>query len=875
MPDWIPMVWDALFWSLSQKDTYIWWLVVQAVGLAAFPLTFAFFRFLPDRGYAFTKPLGLVLMTYVLWIGVTAGVLPNSRVSLILILVGMGLASLIVAARGRDELRAFIRDRFRYILLIEALFAVSLVVAVSLRSYVAEINWTEKPMDFAFLNAILRADSFPPEDPWLSGHTIPMYIFGHHIVAALTQLTGLSSGITFNLGVALIAALAAVGVFGLVYNLLIERANARTAVLFGLVGVGLLLVLANMEGVFELFRRHQIGSSTFYGLLDINGLDGPVDCKQNPGNCTQWYPTEWFGPWWRATRMATNDDWREFPFFTFVMGDLHAHLLSIPLVLMAIGVALNMLRWRGPLAGTVWPGVTQRLSSAAQRFGRPVGGGDTTSPLGTRLPPPFSSAAAVTLELGTSVWKGLAFWIASPLRLLAAGVLVGALGFTDLWSLPVFFLLVVAMAAARNYLNEGRLNQAVIGQTIGFAIPLAALAVLLYLPFYLNFHPAGSGSGVLPLEVNGGKGPAEGIATRPHHFLYFWGTILWPTASFFVVALGRWREHRRTLGWALLPALVPFGFWVILVTAHEGPLGFVHEATARGGWWFTLAFLVATVTVAALAFGRFLNARAREDQGQQSMLFALAAGGTAILILLGTDLYWVNDPTGFRANTVFRLGYQSWILFSISGAFGLHYILSRWRLREALLVTHRFAWLAITIALIGAGLVYPVIASMNRTYGFRVSPELDGLAFASRSEPGDYAAVRWLSKNVKGTPVILEAVGSDYLMFGRVSSRTGIPTVLGWPDHEWRWRGSWEPQGGERPKDGGWCPSVRCIDVEMAYKTTSVDQAKAILDRYGVAYGYGGGVERDSYGEEGMAKFAQLGEIVYQNDKVTIYHIRR
>lgn len=870
MPDWVPMLRDALFWSLSQRETFLWWFVVQIVGLVSFPLAFAFFRFLPDRGYAFTKPLGLVFMTYVLWIGATAGILPNSRMSIILILAGIGSASLILAARRRDELRAFLRDRLGYILFAETLFTLALVVAISLRSYIAEINWSEKPMDFAFLNAIVRADSFPPEDPWLSGYTIPMYIFGHHIVGALTKLTGLSSSITFNLGVALMAALAAVGAFGLVYNLLVTRARARTAVLFGLVGVGLLLVLANMEGVFELFRRHQIGSSEFYGLLDINGLGGPIDCEANPGDCSEWYPTEWFSSWWRTTRIATDNDWREFPFFTFLLGDLHAHLLSIPLVLMAIAIALNTLRWRGTLLVSAWAGIPEGMRSAARRLGK-ASGGDVPAP--SPLPPPFASAAAATLQLGASVWEGLAFWIAHPLHFVAAGILVGALGFTNLWDLPTLLLLIVAMAAVRNYLNEGRLNLAVVGQTIGFAIPLAALAVLLYVPFYLDFHPAGSGSGVLPLEVNGGLGPAEGIATRPHHFFYFWATILWLTASFFVVALGPWREHKPILGWALVPGLVPFGAWVFLVTAHEGPLGFVEEATARGGWWFTLAFLLLMVTVAALAFGRFLKADARRHESRQSVLFALAVGGTAILLLLGTDLYWVNDPVGVRSNTVFRLNYQAWLLFSISGAFGLHYVLSRWKLRETLMSTRRFAWVAITLVLIGAGLVYPVIGSMNRTYGFRVNPELDGLAFVSRTQPEEYQAIRWLSENVEGSSVILEAVGSQYLAFGHISSRTGIPTVLGWPEHEWRWRGSWEPQGGERPGDGGWCPSVRCVDIEQAYKTTSVEEARAILERYDVEYVYVGPLERDSYGEAGMAKFVQIGEVVFQQGGVTIYRV--
>ena len=95
----------------------------------------------------------------------------------------------------------------------------------------------------------------------------------------------------------------------------------------------------------------------------------------------------------------------------------------------------------------------------------------------------------------------------------------------------------------------------------------------------------------------------------------------------------------------------------------------------------------------------------------------------------------------------------------------------------------------------------------------------------------------------------------------RISSRTGLPTVLGWPDHEHRWRGSWEPQGDRRE------------DVELAYETTSVTEAAAVLEKYDVRYVYVGGAERDAYGEEGMAKFAELGEIVYQNPKVTIYRI--
>ena len=331
---------DALFWSLSQKETYAWWAAAMLVGAIAFPLAFVFFHRLPDRGYVFSKPLGLVLLGYILWIGATLGLFPNDRGSVILILIGLAIAALIVAGRRRSELAAFVREKWRYILLVEGLFTLTLVVAASLRSFISGIEHAEKPMDFAFLNGILRADQFPAEDPWLAGHDVPLYHFGHIMVASLTRLTGLPSSITFNLALALIGGMAAIAVFGLVYNLIITRASPRSAVLFGLVGVGLLLVLANMEGLFELIRRYGIGSTGFYGVIDIDGLDGPIKCSQTPNSCSEWYPNEWWF-WWRATRISTQWDWREFPFFTFMLGDLHAHLLSIPFVIDRKSTRLN------------------------------------------------------------------------------------------------------------------------------------------------------------------------------------------------------------------------------------------------------------------------------------------------------------------------------------------------------------------------------------------------------------------------------------------------------------------------------------------------------------------------------------------------------
>jgi uncharacterized membrane protein len=332
--------------------------------------------------------------------------------------------------------------------------------------------------------------------------------------------------------------------------------------------------------------------------------------------------------------------------------------------------------------------------------------------------------------------------------------------------------------------------------------------------------------------------------------------------------LSRWargRDLRSILGWALLPALAPFGLWVLLVTGHEGPLGFAEEADLRGAWWLTLAFLLPAVTVAGLALGRFLRAQAPGEGDRLGLLFPLALGGTALLLLLGTELFWVEDPVRIRANTVFRLNYQAWIMLSISGAVGFYYILSRWRAGAVPAYARRFAWGVVTLVLIGAGLVYPVIGSMNRTNGFRANPNVDGLAVMAFVDPAEYEAIRWLQENVEGTPVVLEAVGGDYTTLARVSARTGLPTVLGWPEHEQRWRGSWEPQEGRQE------------DVERAYRTTSPDEAEAILAKYDVEYVYIGELEREVYGEQGLAKFAQLGDVAFdlalEDHHVIIYRI--
>ncbi len=207
-------------------DTFIWFITVELLSLIFLPATFLLFKSLPDRGYAFGKVLSILIISFLLWLAAYTHILPNTQWAIILIIALLAAGSLFIFIRRRQQLLSFISENRRVIIATEAIFLFSFILLVVVRAYDPAIDWGEKPMDFAFLNGILRSEYFPPLDPWLSGHSISYYYFGYLMMATLTKLTGISSAVTFNLSIALIFALTAIGVFSIVYNLIrggIER----------------------------------------------------------------------------------------------------------------------------------------------------------------------------------------------------------------------------------------------------------------------------------------------------------------------------------------------------------------------------------------------------------------------------------------------------------------------------------------------------------------------------------------------------------------------------------------------------------------------------------------------------------------------------
>jgi uncharacterized membrane protein len=255
-------------------------------------------------------------------------------------------------------------------------------------------------------------------------------------------------------------------------------------------------------------------------------------------------------------------------------------------------------------------------------------------------------------------------------------------------------------------------------------------------------------------------------------------------------------------------------------------------------------------------------------EGRGATLFALVALWLGFFLVLGTEFFYVDEFAAARINTLFKLSFQAWILLAVACAYGLFYL---WetrpigpRLASPPLAPRgllRLALLAATTVFVGAALVYPVISTANRTEGLTKERTLDGLAYLKADQLDEYEAVRWLDENVQGSPVILEAAGDDWGDNSRVSWRTGLPTLRGWPVHEFIWRGTWEPQEGREDA------------IEAIYIGDDREEVVELLDRYAVEYVIVGIPEQALYGVTLGAGLEALLVPVAELGSVTIYKV--
>ena len=858
-----------------------WWLIIQVFALAALPLAWRLFAALPDRGYAFTKPLALLLVSYLLWLGASLGFIGNDAGGILLSLILVAGLSLWLGGNGlrpgedgRRPMAEWLREHRGYILVCESLFLVVFVAWAWFRAFNPELNSTEKPMELAFLNGILRSGRFPPLDPWLSGYAISYYYFGYVMLAVLTRLSGVPASVGFNIGLAMWFALVVLGAFSVAYNL-VGGTKARRAIAFGLVGALLVVGIGNLEGIFELAHAKGIGSPAFYQWLDINNLDESL-----PRSPT-WYPVDnWW--WWRASRVINDRDLTgrhvevidEFPFFSFLLGDMHPHVLGLPFVLVAIGLGLNLL-------AAVAEKQTRALNGHT-RAGEMPGRSREASGLVAR-PRSWEGALSDGRHFAANISAGLAdAWenLARATGLGATGIILyalflGGLGFLNTWDFPIYLTLFISAYTMRRKQESGRLDRHVVGSILGGAFILAVLGIVLYLPFYLGF--TSQAGGVLPNLL---------FPTKLRQFFIMFGPFFVPITALLALLSegGRSREvasrwWRWFVGGVVLPVVFVL-FIVIVFALLPGQRAMIQslldnpevQKNIAGRSLPALLGLVLQVRITTpfvylllaggLAWVGVLVWRRIQEEPEEEPLapqgtYALLMTGMAMLLVFSVEFVYLKDSFGTRMNTVFKFYYQAWILLALASAYGLYRLTQQRRILARVAVGGSAFFIAVA-------LIYPAMAMPTKADQFRGPATLDGTAYVRNYLPDAAAAIAWLQANVKGAPVVLEANGNSYTDAAHVSAQTGLPTLLGWGGHELQWRGNYDE------------PGRRERDIQTIYTTSDQAERERLLDRYQVEYIYVGRLERERFrlSDAAVARLAQNCDLVFSQGEVRIFRRR-
>lgn len=397
--------WSDMFNRLSLVNTnqvfgtIVWYLVLLILGVLVFPLVFTVFSGLPDRGYPLARMAALLLTAWVAWILSSLNILAFTRWSILLAVGLLAALSVFFGLRKLEDLIQYFKSNWKYLLSVEIIFAAAFIFMLVIRINNPDLwqPWMggEKPMDFTFFNAVLKTVYFPPENPWFSDHYLNYYYYGYVMAAIPTKLTGIIPSIAYNLILPSWYAMAGIGVFCVGYNLVTglshtnglygsspfttykasthfekrTRSWAYFAGLFALLAVMLFgnlyetkLFVKNLPNMVPANWAEENPENASGGKL-AGAWDVIIGKSELPGNNSQWY--------FEASRPILNgkEDTpiAEFPYFTFLYGDMHPHLLTMLFYALAFGWMLSLLIY--PIMKMKWPERILSLCIAAIVFG--------------------------------------------------------------------------------------------------------------------------------------------------------------------------------------------------------------------------------------------------------------------------------------------------------------------------------------------------------------------------------------------------------------------------------------------------------------------------------------------------------------------------
>lgn len=744
-----------------------WWLTLLLLGIVFQPLSAVLFKSFKDNGWIFSKAIGMAFSGWLLWVLSSFKLLKFTFMNCIIVVSICLLLNLVILfvvrkKKGTRVLESFNLnlDKAASIVAIEAIFTFAFLIWVYLRCFKPEAYGTEKFMDYGFMTAILRSEYMPPYDPWLSGNTINYYYVGQYLSSYMTRLSGVTAGEGYNLMLMTIAAMG----FAMPYSIIVNVADTFasgvhkisaasrscfTAIAGVLAGISVSLISNLQYVIYALIIPH---TRDLLGLTEaFKSLGYNFDAY--------WFPN--------ATRYIgyfpqTNDKTiHEFPLYSFVLGDLHAHVINIIFVLTVIALLFSWLADR-----------KAKMDAA-------------------RLRGEFALGNKKGCILGIENFVSEVF---NP-SVISVGFFIGLFHMTNFWDYPIYFVVSGAVILFSNAVIYN-FKFATIKLTALHAVVVLGVAKLVSLPFNLCFNKISSS-----------------VCIADNHTPLYQLLILWG-----------------------LPVICVVAFVVVCVKNQKLKSVFAENSSSK---------------ISGNALFKFIGNLEISD------LFVIILGLCAIGLVIIPELIYVKDIyTGDyrRANTMFKLTYQAFIMFGMV----MGYVITK-----ALFFAKtkaRTIWSIAALALIILSMGY-FFNSTKAWFGDYTNLEnrktLDASAFIETENPEDAAAINWLNENVQGSPVVLEVNGDSYSYCERVSVLTGLPTVLGWKTHEWLW------QSGETAEYPEIC-STREQAIKEIYTSSDAERVQELIDEYNIEYIYVGGQEKNKYElPVNHSILMSMGEVVY------------
>jgi len=738
---------DSIINSNSFLGLIVWYLLITLLGWLVYPLVRIALHGLNDKGFPITKLAGLLSLALLVWLAGSLGIQFN-RTSITLAILLLFIINYFLFQKQKDEILNEVKTRFQYYLKIEIISLIFFLVFLAIRIGNPDLwhpyKGGEKPMDFSYFNAVLKSTVFPPYDPWFAGGYINYYYYGFVIAGVPVKWLGLNPSVAYNFILPTFFSFAAMGAFSIGWNVFkliptitIERKNntlkrwgkrvlniITNPYFIGLSTAAIFLIIGNLGTVRMIFHGFQRLASSGIPIETGNFIQRVVWSLQGffqvlAGKKLNFYPGDWY---WIPSRAIPGEPITEFPFFTFLYADPHAHLFALAITLLAL----------------LW---------------------------------------SISILLSQNDWLDKKNFIQNTIVFVFGAVVIGALRVTNTWDFPTYLgicVIVMGYTFFKSYNKENPLLGFISDPLRRIVISIfiigifIVLTLLLYLPFSQWY-----GQAYTSIELwKGGHTPLASYITH-------WGFFLFITFSWWLWEIRNWmaetplREVQKWLVyrnyfvvaflilligclwllingvqivWIVIPLLL-IGIF-LLFRRNQSDLNRMLTFLSIIGWGLTL--IVELIVL-------------KGDIGRMNTVFKFYLQAWTLLSITSACFLFL------LIRSVIIEWQQKWKLLWL---IGLSILLIGVLLFPVTASIDKISdRMTSDVPLTLDGMAYMQSAKYT---------EVDSLMDLSQ----DYQGIRWMQQNVKGSPVIVEANVPEYQWGNRYTIYTGLPGVIGWNWHQ-------------------------------------------------------------------------------------------